>query len=683
MHDCFVGKMSESKPSHQLTCDVCKVTFNDVSVMETHFSGKKHLKNVRNIDLREQTEGKAVYMTSLGLLKLQAIHEYMSSFGTIVNMIPGQERENPEKLHHVIVEFSGEEAVSTILSKQNRFNHRIGIPGVVPVRHQQVKIYERKFQKRKRSPSPPACPEVKHDQVMMRLSLVTDPDTQLSELAGLLNLDEEEVGKRVNICRNMQKTFSNSGYSHCIVYPFGSSLNGLGFPGCDLDIFMDLELAPEPGKGRDDVPISVTEKQKVRQAYKILSSIPQCCRLQSIINARVPILKFIHRPTGIHCDVSFKNRMSVRNTAYIRMCTEQYDARVRNLLMVIRYIAKHYNLAGGGGGMKMSSYALTMITITYLQQLDNPLLHAVADLQAVHGLQPDIIEGWNCNFCPDLSQLPPLKENSVSLLDLLTGFFQFVASLNLPQVILCPLLGKVIKKTEIKSSFPSMISTDSFLNSDSNLKLDTALCVQDPFELSHNVVRNLPERAVLLFQKFCQEAWRECELVKKDPSQGGICSLFKIELKLDHDKFEKVDISKILSELSPEDSKLFNFSCKLDIPGEYLEEFRDSKFTKNTSDNLLLSSAIDLMDIVFSDCLKLEKSNNPTEAMVTGGNSNVSGRKRSSSDISLTESVAKKVKCDKDVSIVTSNTWSMFHLVWPRRKQVIVDAILRSPFFSS
>ena len=121
----------------------------------------------------------------------------------------------------------------------------------------------------------------------------------------------------------------------------------------------------------------------------------------------------------------------------------------------------------------------------------------------------------------------------------------------------------------------------------------------------------------------------------------------------------------------------------MDFPGEYLEEFRDSKFTKNTSDNLLLSSAIDLMDIVFSDCLKLEKSNNPTEAMVTGGNSNVSGRKRSSSDISLTESVAKKVKCDKDVSIVTSNTWSMFHLVWPRRKQVIVDAILCSPFFSS
>ena len=95
-----------------------------------------------------------------------------------------------------------------------------------------------------------------------------------------------------------------------------------------------------------------------------MSSVPQCSRLVPIISARVPILKFIHRPTGIHCDISFKNRMSVQNTAFIRHCTE-VDSRVRPLMLAVRYFAKHYSLAGGGGGMKMSSYALTMIIITF------------------------------------------------------------------------------------------------------------------------------------------------------------------------------------------------------------------------------------------------------------------------------------------------------------------------------
>ena len=145
--------------------------------------------------------------------------------------------------------------------------------------------------------------------------------------------------------------------------------------------------------------------------------------------------------------------------------------------------------------------------------------------------------------------------------------------------------------------------------------------------------------------------------------------LFKIEVKLTHDKYEKIDISKILSELSPEDSDLFSFSCKLDIPDAYLEQFRDSK--SDESDNLLLSCASDLMETVFSDCLKLDKSEDLSDTMVAVGQHSDVGRKRSSSDISLSESAAKKVKSDKDISIVTCNSWSMFHLVWPRRKQVL------------
>ena len=34
--------------------------------------------------------------------------------------------------------------------------------------------------------------------------------------------------------------------------------------------------------------------------------IPHCVYVTPIPRARVPIVKFVHRHTGIHCDISFK-----------------------------------------------------------------------------------------------------------------------------------------------------------------------------------------------------------------------------------------------------------------------------------------------------------------------------------------------------------------------------------------
>ena len=118
-------------------------------MMEQHFQGKKHLKNVRNVDLRAQQEGKAVYLTKLGALQITDIHDYMSSFGAVVNLIPGKNRDYPDRLHHVIIEFESEEAVSKILSKDLRRSHKIQIPGSNPPRYQDITVYERKFQERK------------------------------------------------------------------------------------------------------------------------------------------------------------------------------------------------------------------------------------------------------------------------------------------------------------------------------------------------------------------------------------------------------------------------------------------------------------------------------------------------------------------------------------------------------
>ena len=49
-----------------------------------------------------------------------------------------------------------------------------------------------------------------------------------------------QVNERVGICRHLQQSFIEAGFPFCQVHPFGSSVNSLGFPGCDLDIYLDL-----------------------------------------------------------------------------------------------------------------------------------------------------------------------------------------------------------------------------------------------------------------------------------------------------------------------------------------------------------------------------------------------------------------------------------------------------------
>ena len=136
----------------------------------------------------------------------------------------------------------------------------------------------------------------------------------------------------MGICHQLQQAFVEAGFPFCQVHPFGSSVNSLGFPGCDLDIYLDLgpnsvegselqngsrvceptliqdeeavpvkvepeleqqkhqeQFSPNPdsiSQGQD--PISQQEKemsqqQKVRTAAKILRDVPACSRVHPIL----------------------------------------------------------------------------------------------------------------------------------------------------------------------------------------------------------------------------------------------------------------------------------------------------------------------------------------------------------------------------------------------------------------
>ena len=54
-----------------------------------------------------------------------------------------------------------------------------------------------------------------------------------------------------------------------------------------------------------------------------------------IAAAKVPIVKVIHLPSKIACDISFRNKLSLRNSQFIAKLTE-FDPRFRPLCIGLR-----------------------------------------------------------------------------------------------------------------------------------------------------------------------------------------------------------------------------------------------------------------------------------------------------------------------------------------------------------
>jgi len=76
------------------------------------------------------------------------------------------------------------------------------------------------------------------------------------------------------------------------VSPFGSLANGLWLPNSDIDIVIKTHTNENSGNLID------LFSEKIIQ-------LAMASNLEKIYSARVPIIKIIDRPTGIHVDISF------------------------------------------------------------------------------------------------------------------------------------------------------------------------------------------------------------------------------------------------------------------------------------------------------------------------------------------------------------------------------------------
>ena len=237
---------------------------------------------------------------------------------------------------------------------------------------------------------------------------------------------------------------------------------------------------------------------------------------------------------------SFIFRLAIRNTEVLKFLGDVVP-QFRVLCFVLRKWASSVDVGGNvNGGPKLTHYSLYMLIWFYIRSKLNlpsfedlsclqgefPCLHICSIVLNLHELvkflseQKEYIDQWDCSFPFNLPQLFLNNLDSLSLPDLLVGFFDFFKDINFQDHVLCMRSGKMIpfdklEKHALQVSFhlinnllrmPTNVYGITFQNQ------KTALMVQDPFLLEHNITQNVTSIVLTRLQNALKEALSICAL---------------------------------------------------------------------------------------------------------------------------------------------------------------------------
>ncbi|KAF4130657.1 Cid1 family poly A polymerase [Phytophthora infestans] len=152
----------------------------------------------------------------------------------------------------------------------------------------------------------------------------------------------------------------------CELDVFGSSANEFGNEHSDMDMCLVLPEVATP---------TVEDKQRMlMEVVACLEARPDLFTSVDTtrLTARIPIVMFVARASGIECDLCVENRLAQRNTSLLRAYASA-DPRVRMLAYVLKQFVKQRRMNCAAEGT-LSSYGYLLLLIHFLQRQDPPVL---------------------------------------------------------------------------------------------------------------------------------------------------------------------------------------------------------------------------------------------------------------------------------------------------------------------
>ncbi|XP_057328929.1 uncharacterized protein LOC130669838 [Microplitis mediator] len=327
--------------------------------------------------------------------------------------------------------------------------------------------------------------------------LLIKADEVVSDICEKLNEGVDEMRKNEQLLLDdLENTIKD--YVDAKIHPFGSRISGLGSSNSDLDVFLDCDDLYYKGSVSDDISFFLKEVEHSLKMNENVWSIKEV-----IASCRIPIIRIVHKPTNIDCDISFTNGLAVENTKLVRAYLDKYPL-CRKLILFIKNWTNICNLNGENG---ICSYAIAWMVIYYLQT--KFILPNVVNLIKLEG-KSSMIGGWETGVSRDFT-LSDIS-NNYSFKNLLKGFFIMCAGFDYRNNIFCPLLGRPVRKIDFivprkLTKLPGeMKNYKNYIQENKDVKYfrsDAVMGVQDPFDLSHNLTKVVKKTTVYRFKTLC------------------------------------------------------------------------------------------------------------------------------------------------------------------------------------
>ncbi|XP_045773703.1 terminal uridylyltransferase Tailor-like [Maniola jurtina] len=301
-----------------------------------------------------------------------------------------------------------------------------------------------------------------------RLKFSGDFDEQVQEVMEHIRLQREEVEGFNSLITDLYHVLSPV-WKDIQVLAFGSIVTGLGLRTSDVDCYIQLPPWLHP-----------PEKSFVIKAKKILMQHQHLFQNAfAIVHAKVPIVQVFHVPTQVYCDLSFNSPAGVANSKLLTYLLNS-NKKALYLAILIKYWSKIHHLTGTN---LMSSYSLTLLVIFFLQQIN--MIHPVMDLQ--ENVEESYIDEWNSAFStPEQS-----NKDDKSMYKLLGEFFKYYKTFEFDKYIVSLYLGRPVARelfTKVETVPSNFVryKTNVGVKNLKPLRLDTVMCIQDPFQHNRN-----------------------------------------------------------------------------------------------------------------------------------------------------------------------------------------------------
>ncbi|MBN3302251.1 TUT4 uridylyltransferase, partial [Amia calva] len=272
-----------------------------------------------------------------------------------------------------------------------------------------------------------------------------------------------EQQKREQILASLERFIRKEYNEKARLCLFGSSKNGFGFRDSDLDICMTLE-------GHDTAE-KLNCKEIIEGLAKVLKKHAGLRNILPITTAKVPIVKFEHRVSGLEGDISLYNTLAQHNTRMLATYAA-IDPRVQYLGYTMKVFAKRCDIGDASRG-SLSSYAYILMVLYFLQQRKPPVIPVLQEIFDGRSVPQRMVDGWNAFFFDDIEELkkhlPERGRNSESVGELWLGLLRFYTEeFDFKEYVIS------IRQKKLLTTFEKQWTSK-------------CIAIEDPFDLNHNL----------------------------------------------------------------------------------------------------------------------------------------------------------------------------------------------------